>query len=185
MFYEVFSLICVSALWGLTNPIIKRNSKSITNIKADSYIVQFLLEVKYLITNVQAFIPRLTKIEGWRSQLQPLYNRPDIFVLDKKVKEGLLIDITIPLDDNIRKSRTEKVTKYQELAIAVKDIYKLATVRIISIVLSSNGLVDKCLLQYWRYANPRTFEATQPVVDRTDPDWLSAPSRISTYERFF
>lgn len=57
MFYEVFSLICVSALWGLTNPIIKRNSKSITNIKADSYIVQFLLEVKYLITNVQYIVP--------------------------------------------------------------------------------------------------------------------------------
>ncbi|CAG9768094.1 unnamed protein product [Ceutorhynchus assimilis] len=57
MFIEICSLICVSALWGLTNPIIKRNSKSITKIKADLWTKQLLLEMKYLITNFQYIIP--------------------------------------------------------------------------------------------------------------------------------
>ncbi|KAL1501304.1 hypothetical protein ABEB36_006649 [Hypothenemus hampei] len=57
MFYEFLSLLCVSALWGLTNPYIKKNSKSIEKIKSESIFIQFFLELKYLMTNFHYLIP--------------------------------------------------------------------------------------------------------------------------------
>jgi len=55
--YEVVSLVVVAFLWGATNPLIKRGSIDITKVKADNSFKQFLLELKYLITNVQYLIP--------------------------------------------------------------------------------------------------------------------------------
>ena len=44
------------------------------------------------------------------------HNRLGIVVLKKKDKAMYIVDITIPLDENIRNSRTEKIAKYQDLA---------------------------------------------------------------------
>ncbi|KYB28221.1 transmembrane protein 234 homolog [Tribolium castaneum] len=57
MIYEAGCLICVAILWGGTNPFLKKNSKEITTIKADSAIKQFFLEIKYLFTNTRYLIP--------------------------------------------------------------------------------------------------------------------------------
>ncbi|KAH1011660.1 transmembrane protein 234 homolog [Dendroctonus ponderosae] len=57
MLFEICMLTCVSALWGLTNPVIKRNSKSITKIKSNSALEQFLLDLKYLATNLDYLLP--------------------------------------------------------------------------------------------------------------------------------
>ncbi|XP_044253895.1 transmembrane protein 234 homolog [Tribolium madens] len=57
MIFEAVCLICVAILWGGTNPFLKKNSKDITTIKADSAIKQFLLELKYLLTNTRYLIP--------------------------------------------------------------------------------------------------------------------------------
>ncbi|KAF2898019.1 hypothetical protein ILUMI_08160 [Ignelater luminosus] len=57
MFYEIVCLVSVAFLWGATNPFIKRGSKSITKVKADNPVKQFLLELKYLITNIQYIMP--------------------------------------------------------------------------------------------------------------------------------
>ncbi|XP_030750284.1 transmembrane protein 234 homolog [Sitophilus oryzae] len=57
MIYEALALIAVSALWGITNPLIKKNSSDITKIQSDSHIKQFLLEIKYLLTNIKYIMP--------------------------------------------------------------------------------------------------------------------------------
>ncbi|XP_018580296.1 transmembrane protein 234 homolog [Anoplophora glabripennis] len=57
MLKEGLSLMFVALLWGGTNPLIKKNSKEILNVKADSRILQFILELKYLATNVRYLIP--------------------------------------------------------------------------------------------------------------------------------
>ncbi|KAJ8959458.1 hypothetical protein NQ318_022155 [Aromia moschata] len=57
MLYEALSLTLVALLWGGTNPLIKRNSKDIVKVKADSVILQFILELKYLATNVKYLLP--------------------------------------------------------------------------------------------------------------------------------
>ncbi|KAJ8919826.1 hypothetical protein NQ315_006355 [Exocentrus adspersus] len=57
MLHETVSLVLVALLWGATNPFIKRNSKEIVKIKAESKVCQFLLELKYLATNVNYLLP--------------------------------------------------------------------------------------------------------------------------------
>nr|CAH7726195.1 unnamed protein product [Callosobruchus chinensis] len=46
------SLIAVGLCWGGTNPIIRKNSRSIIKVEASSAVGQFLLDVKYLATNI-------------------------------------------------------------------------------------------------------------------------------------
>lgn len=71
------------------------------------------------------------------------HNRPDILVLEKKEKLGYIIDIAIPIDDNIGKSYQEKVAKYQDLAFELKQMYNLVKISVLPFIISSNGLVHK------------------------------------------
>lgn len=73
------------------------------------------------------------------------HNRPDIIVVDKKTKTGTLIDIAIPLCRNMTRTRHEKISKYSELAVEMKTMWNLNSVRIVPIILSSVGLVPKTL----------------------------------------
>nr|XP_023018897.1 transmembrane protein 234 homolog [Leptinotarsa decemlineata] len=57
MISQILKLIVVGLLWGATNPVIKRKSKDIQKVKADSKLIQFILELKYLATNIQYLIP--------------------------------------------------------------------------------------------------------------------------------
>lgn len=41
----------MAILWGATNPLIKTGTTDIVRVKSDSKVKQFLLELKYLITN--------------------------------------------------------------------------------------------------------------------------------------
>lgn len=75
------------------------------------------------------------------------YNRPDITVHDKINKTVYLIDIAIPNSHNIQTTISEKLSKYQDLAIEIKTQWKAQTVHIVPIVLSSTGIVPKSLTQ--------------------------------------
>ncbi|XP_019873491.1 transmembrane protein 234 homolog [Aethina tumida] len=57
MYYELISLVCVAALWGGTNPLIKKNSKGIIKVKGANRFIQFLLELKFLATNITYLVP--------------------------------------------------------------------------------------------------------------------------------
>ncbi|KAI5707887.1 hypothetical protein M8J77_011815 [Diaphorina citri] len=75
-------------------------------------------------------------------------NRPDILIMDKNETsnnngKAFIIDVTIPLDENLHKAYIEKMRKYQDLKHKITQIYKLSSVSIIPIVISSNGLVHK------------------------------------------
>ncbi|XP_060804959.1 uncharacterized protein LOC132902746 [Amyelois transitella] len=75
------------------------------------------------------------------------YNRPDITLHDKESRTIYLIDIAIPNSHNIQKTISEKLSKYQELAIELKSQWKANTVHIVPIVLSSTGIIPKSLAQ--------------------------------------
>lgn len=49
----------------------------------------------------------------------------DIALLDKKEKVGVIVDVVVPLKNNIRKTEHQKVKKYQNLAIELSRIYEL------------------------------------------------------------
>lgn len=76
---------------------------------------------------------------------QVAHNKPDVVVLDKERKEGIIIDFAVPQDENLRKTYSEKVAKYEDLAFEIKEIYRLTSVTILPIIVSVNGLVEKHL----------------------------------------
>jgi hypothetical protein len=70
-------------------------------------------------------------------------NRPDVVLFDKKSETAIIVDIAIPLDDNLETTIAEKKRKYLSLAVELKDIYKLKSTSIVLLVMSTNGLVTK------------------------------------------
>ncbi|MBZ5796461.1 hypothetical protein K8353_40995, partial [Burkholderia contaminans] len=48
------------------------------------------------------------------------FNRPDIVLINKQQRRGIIIDIAVPLTHNIQKTEREKITKYENLAIELK-----------------------------------------------------------------
>lgn len=76
-----------------------------------------------------------------------LHNKPDIVVIDKREREGFILDVAVPLDDNIHKTYIEKVTKYQDLTYELKHLYRLKKVEVLPFVISTNGLVEKRFTQ--------------------------------------
>uniref|UniRef100_H3A9J0 Reverse transcriptase n=1 Tax=Latimeria chalumnae TaxID=7897 RepID=H3A9J0_LATCH len=73
------------------------------------------------------------------------HNRPDILVMDWKNKWADIIDIAVPNDENVSRAWSEKVQKYQDLAIDLKHVYRLDKVRVMPIIISVNGLVLKVI----------------------------------------
>uniref|UniRef100_A0A8D8TQU7 Uncharacterized protein n=1 Tax=Cacopsylla melanoneura TaxID=428564 RepID=A0A8D8TQU7_9HEMI len=75
-------------------------------------------------------------------------NRPDLILVNKRTQSAIIIDIAIPLTHNIIKTENEKVNKYQELKIEITRIWKLNSVIIVPIVMSSEGVVSKNFLKH-------------------------------------
>ena len=68
---------------------------------------------------------------------------PDIYVVDKKNKTGLLFDMTIVADHNINGEYWKKRNMYNELKNRLIKTEKLKDVRINPVVISINGLINK------------------------------------------
>lgn len=75
------------------------------------------------------------------------HNRPDIVIFEKAGNRATIIDVTIPADDNAERAYTEKITKYHDLAFELKEIYKLTSTSIIPLIITTNGLVEKHLVE--------------------------------------
>ena len=73
-------------------------------------------------------------------------NRPDIVIVDKKEKS--LIDVSIPDDMNIVSKRIEKIEKYANLSIELKELWGMKTVETIPLVIGCTGTVDKKFVDY-------------------------------------
>ncbi|XP_044762031.1 uncharacterized protein LOC123319227 [Coccinella septempunctata] len=71
------------------------------------------------------------------------HNRPDMVVWSKKNRTAIIIDFSVPLDQNLSKTYREKITKYEPLARQMKSMWHLDKVEIKPLVISSNGLVHR------------------------------------------
>jgi hypothetical protein len=47
-----------------------------------------------------------------------------LVLFDRKAENAIIVDIAIPLDDNLETTIAEKKRKYLPLAVELKDIYK-------------------------------------------------------------
>ena len=71
--------------------------------------------------------------------------RPDLVVVDKSKKEVLIIDFAVPADKNVREKESEKITKYQDLKMEIKRLWKMKRVRVIPLVVGALGSIPKDL----------------------------------------
>ena len=71
-------------------------------------------------------------------------NRPDNVIVGKKEKSLKLIGVSIPNDMNIVSKRIEKIEKYANLSIELKELWGMKTVETIPVVIGcTTGTVDK------------------------------------------
>ncbi|KAK0153381.1 Transmembrane protein 234 [Merluccius polli] len=56
---EVLSLLLVAALWGCTNPFLKRGTVGLEAVRGTSTVSQVLAEVRFLLLNLQYLVPFL------------------------------------------------------------------------------------------------------------------------------
>ena len=75
-------------------------------------------------------------------------NRPDIISVDKREQTVLFIDVTIPNDDNIIEKRLEKIEKYTDLGIEIKELWNMQRVDIAPIIIGCTGVVDNSFVRY-------------------------------------
>ena len=69
--------------------------------------------------------------------------RPDIIVIDKKERKGLIIDIAVPADVRVEEKEREKVEKYQDLKREIGRLWNLKKVEITPVVIGALGSVTK------------------------------------------
>ncbi|XP_044762004.1 uncharacterized protein LOC123319205 [Coccinella septempunctata] len=77
-----------------------------------------------------------------------VHNRPDMVIFDKVNKTAIIIDFAVPQDQNLTKTYTEKMTKYEALAQQIRDMWKLRDARIMPLIISANGLVHRKTTQH-------------------------------------
>jgi hypothetical protein len=65
-------------------------------------------------------------------------NNNTVFV-DRENKTEYVIDISVPLTHNLNKTEAEKIMKYENLSLEIKNILKHNNV-----VISATGVVTKC-----------------------------------------
>ena len=69
-------------------------------------------------------------------------NRPDIIFLDRKEKHCLLIEISIPDDQNVMKKLNEKILKYKDLQIEVSRMWKVE-VKTTPVIVGALGMIEE------------------------------------------
>ena len=75
-------------------------------------------------------------------------NRPDIIFVDKREQTVMFIDVTIPNDHNIIEKKLEKIEKYTDLGIEIKELWNMQRVNIVPIVIGCTGVVDNSFVRY-------------------------------------
>ena len=95
------------------------------------------------------------------------FNRPDITFMNKKTKDGFLIDRAVPNTHNLAKRIKDKQNKYQELANEIRAMWKQTAAQVIPIVISSTGVIPKSLPQSLKRLNlhPHTYIQMQKLCN--------------------
>ena len=68
--------------------------------------------------------------------------------MDKREQTVLFIDVTVPNDHNIIEKRLEKIEKYTDLGIEIKELWNMQKADIIPIVIGCTGIVANALMKY-------------------------------------
>ena len=78
------------------------------------------------------------------------HNKPDLVVWKKRDKTCFVIDVCVPLDQNIQQNEKLRQDRYVALTVGLKRIYPEYTYTVVPIVLGATGLVTNSLVQNLR-----------------------------------
>ena len=86
--------------------------------------------------------------------------------MNKKTRNTFLIDIAVPNKHNLAKTKTDKQNKYQELVNEICAMWKQKAAKVITIVISSTGLIPNSLSQSLTRLNlhPNAYTQMQKSV---------------------
>ena len=68
-------------------------------------------------------------------------NRPEITIHDRRNQTTTLIDVSVPIDNNIVKKTAEKHVKYRDLEIEIQKCWGLNEIKTVPIVIGALGSV--------------------------------------------
>ena len=75
--------------------------------------------------------------------------RPDLFLVDKKTKSCVIIDVAIPGDCRICEKEIEKIKKYQDLKRELKGFWSLKKVEVVPVVVGALECISKGFSDGW------------------------------------
>ena len=76
------------------------------------------------------------------------HNKPDIILWNKEEHKCSVIDVCIPLDENVKANEKVKEDRYMPLLVGLKRLYPEYTFSVVPIVIGATGLVTNSLLSY-------------------------------------
>jgi hypothetical protein len=75
-------------------------------------------------------------------------DRRDTVFIDRQKKATLTTDIEVPLTLKLSTTKAEKITKCENLALEIKNFWKLNNVSVYSLVISMEAVVTRSFLKY-------------------------------------
>ena len=76
------------------------------------------------------------------------HNKPDIVVWKKNENKCFIIDICVPLDENVHKQEKMKIDNYTLLTVGLHRLYHNYSYEVVPIVLGATGLITNSLVKY-------------------------------------
>jgi hypothetical protein len=90
------------------------------------------------------------------------HNCPDIVIHNTNTRSCIIIDVAIPICQNVTKKTAEKITKYRDLEIELQKCWNLKEVQTIPVVIGALGTVLCGIGRYLRIISPNVkFDVCQ------------------------
>ena len=81
------------------------------------------------------------------TQPKTTHNKPDLIVWRKSENKCVVIDICVPLDQNVKTNEKTKEDRYVPLTVNLKRLYPEYSYSVVPVVLGATGLVTKSLVR--------------------------------------
>ena len=76
--------------------------------------------------------------------------RPDIVFFDKKEREVVIIDVSIPGDERVKDKELEKLEKYQLLKYEIKKVWRMRKVNVVPVIIGVLGAISVNFKEYMK-----------------------------------
>ena len=91
----------------------------------------------------------------------------------KRTNECVVIDICIPLDQNVKSNEKVKVDRYVPLTIHLKRLYPQYSYSVVPVVLGATGLVTKSLVKNLLHSQKKSANRIIPKLQhKTLVGWM-------------